>query len=414
MDKYILFGAGQLGKEFISLLGNDRIKFFVDNDKKKTGNYLEGIPICHIDEVQNELLENPIIITVSLQYQAEVRDQLQRIGAKLFQTISEWKMEGIQKKISSKVNYIDVYKKTIEWVHKNSIKSKGIICNTNNRKSYPEVTGYFIPTLLRWGHRDLALSYAKWLCRIQKEDGSWYDVESKAPYVFDTAQIIKGLLAIREIYPNANDHIKKGCNWIINNIQDTGELLTPSKDEWGTKETCSELVHLYCLSPLIEASSIFHISEYKEKAYKVLNFYKNNYYSEIIEFSLLSHFYAYVIEGLLDLNEYNLVKIAMKNIERFQSESGAIPAYHNVKWVCSTGLFQLAGIWYRLGDPEHGNRAFEYACKLQNKTGGWYGSYLSENSFNEVNNYFPASEISWAAKYFLDALYYKNNTEFDK
>jgi len=35
MDKYILFGAGQLGKEFISLLGNDRIKFFVDNDKKK-------------------------------------------------------------------------------------------------------------------------------------------------------------------------------------------------------------------------------------------------------------------------------------------------------------------------------------------------------------------------------------------
>lgn len=43
---------------------------------------------------------------------------------------------------------------------------------------------------------------------------------------------------------------------------------------------------------------------------------------------------------------------------------------------------------------------FNYACKLQNKSGGWYGSYLSEENENEINTYFPNSEISWAVKYF--------------
>ena len=32
---------------------------------------------------------------------------------------------------------------------------------------------------------------------------------------------------------------------------------------------------------------------------------------------------------------------------------------------------------------ERGNAAFRYACKLQNSSGGWYGSYLSIENMEE-------------------------------
>ena len=86
--------------------------------------------------------------------------------------------------------------------------------------------------------------------------------------------------------------------------------------------------------------------------------------------------------------------------------------------MCSTGLFQLAIVWYKLGNIEKGNRALEYATKLQNKSGGWYGSYGDYEKMDGRNKeyfptYFPISEISWAVKYFLDAIYYKNVAEFN-
>lgn len=45
----------------------------------------------------------------------------------------------------------------------------------------------------------MAVTYAGWLCSIQHEEGAWYDTDDKEPYVFDTAQILKGLVAIYPI-----------------------------------------------------------------------------------------------------------------------------------------------------------------------------------------------------------------------
>ena len=310
---------------------------------------------------------------------------------------------------------INIYKRAINWVKKNSVNEKGIAVSSDDQRCYPEVTGYYIPTLLQWGYRDLAISYAGWLCSIQKEDGSWYDPSGKSPYVFDTAQALKGLLAVREILPGVNEHIVKGCDWILSNVQADGRLTTPAMDAWGRNENiCSELVHLYCLSPLVEAGKIYDRMEYEKNANKILVFYLNHYKEKILNFSLLSHFYAYVIEAFLDMGKEDIARLAMKNIERYQKKSGAIPAYYNVDWVCSTGMFQLASIWFRLGEIEKGNAAFRYICNLQNESGGWYGSYMSEENTGEMNTYFPKSEISWAVKYFLDALYNKNLVEFEK
>jgi len=409
MDKSVIFGAGGIGKEALELIGKDKIEFFLDNDINKNNTFIEGVPVYNL----KGKIDNNIIIAVSNKHQNEIIEQIKNLGITNYRLFSELKEEIAKKRFESASNNIDIYNRAINWIKLNSIDGEGIICNSSKKMSYPEVTGYYIPTLIRWGYRDFATSYAKWLVSIQKEDGSWYDTDNKAPYIFDTAQILKGLLAVRSIYPFVDDSIKRGCDYLVSSVNEEGRLITPSKDCWGEEKTCSELIHLYCLTPLIDASKVFNNNKYKEIAYKVLNYYKNNYYEDIVNFGLLSHFYAYVMEGLIDLGEREIVSIAMNKLKRVLDEKGYVPAYNDVNWVCSTGLFQLALVWYKLGDLISGDKAFEYACRLQNDTGGWYGSYLVGETHGEDNTYFPVSEISWANKYFLDALYYKNLSHFD-
>ena len=49
----------------------------------------------------------------------------------------------------------------------------------------------------------------------------------------------------------------------------------------------------------------------------MINYYVTYKREEILDFSLLSHFYAYVMEGLCDVGEYELAKQAMKKLNYF-------------------------------------------------------------------------------------------------
>ena len=319
---------------------------------------------------------------------------------------------------------MSTFERAKEWVSCNTVNRNGIIVTSKERVIYPEVTGYYIPTLLTWGERDLAVSYAKYLCSIQKEDGSWFDAYDKDPYVFDSAQILKGLLSIREILPEVDENILRGVDWILSNMQQDGRLTTPSKDAWGNNEDfCSELIHIYCLTPIRDAGILFNCPEFIQAASKILEYYKKNKYDRIMNFSLLSHFYAYVMEGLFDMGEVEMCRKAMDNLEQYRNRWGGIPGLKDVPWVCSTGLFQLALVWYKLGEKEKGDSLFSYACSLQNESGGWFGSYPASPLAGKTivrkvffrgrksPFYFQDAEISWAVKYYLDALALKEKLE---
>lgn len=311
-----------------------------------------------------------------------------------------------------------VLEKAKKWIANNTIDGNGITVTSKRKLIYPEVTGYYIPSLLKWDMKDTAIAYAKYLCGIQKEDGSWYDSKDKAPYIFDSAQILKGLVAIRDIYPEADEHILKGCDWILSNMHEDGRLVTPDEDSWGGDESfCSELIHVYCLEPIRDAGRIFGKQEYIDAAEKILGYYIKEKKDKIDNFDLLSHFHAYVMEGLYDLGRTDVCREAMERLEKFKTPKGAIPGLNDVPWVCSTGIFQLAIVWYKLGEKQKGDELFYYACRLQNESGGWYGSY-PEDKFRNIfyrgrkkPYYFPDEEISWAVKYFLDAYYYKKQLE---
>lgn len=68
---------------------------------------------------------------------------------------------------------MDTYGKAINWIHNNTVENNGgIIVSSKKRVIYPEVTGYYIPSLLNAGEINLATTFAKKMCDMQKTDGS--------------------------------------------------------------------------------------------------------------------------------------------------------------------------------------------------------------------------------------------------
>lgn len=318
-----------------------------------------------------------------------------------------------------------VYEKALGWIHNNTVNDEGIIVTTGKKVIYPEVTGYYIPSLLKAGEVDLAKKFAKKMCEIQKKDGSWYDSDNANPFIFDTCQILKGLVAIRDIMPEVDKNILEGIDWVFTNLHDDGHLVQPNCDVWGEDDThCNDLIHIYCMSPIIEAGKVLKRPDYVEKANIVLDYYIDNYRDRIVNYTLFSHFYAYVIEGLIDCGRLDIAREAMKNFEKYRNDNGKICAYNDVDWVCSTATFQFAIIYYKLGDKRKGDIAYNYMCSLQNSTGGWYGCYTKSKAdellwrikkklgLTKRSLYIRQSEISWANKFYLDATYLKENNSY--
>lgn len=411
--KYVLFGAGKYGEIAIQYLSEERIAFFVDNDLKKSGIKLGGIPVYTFEEKRNELIDYTLVITVSKEKESEISEQLEREGVHAYVNLKDEYSRIIRQRVNDSKQNLGIYQKAIQWIKNNTLNGEAICYTSGNKEGYPEVTGYFIPSLIQWGYREMAVSYARWLCDIQKPDGSWGDAAGSTSFIFDTGQVLKGLLAVSDLLPEVKDAILRGCEWLVSKIKIDGRLPLLDKEAWGKEVVNAEFIHLYCLSPLHEVSELYGIPKYKESADKVLNYYKKQHREDILRFDRLTHFQAYVLEGLVDLGEVDLAHEGMKVMADYLDQFGYVPAYSNVGWVCSTGLFQLAVIWFKLGDIKRGNQAFAYACSLQNESGGWYGSYPTEQSKLEENTYFPYEEISWAEKFFLDALRVKSVAEFE-
>jgi malonyl-CoA O-methyltransferase len=84
------------------------------------------------------------------------------------------------------------HERAMDWFKANMVPGQGIIVHTKQPVPYPEVTGYFIPTLYNWGEKELARTCTRWLMSIQLPDGA-FPAPDGVPYTFDTAQIMRGL-----------------------------------------------------------------------------------------------------------------------------------------------------------------------------------------------------------------------------
>ncbi|MBN1850759.1 MAG: methyltransferase domain-containing protein [Deltaproteobacteria bacterium] len=303
--------------------------------------------------------------------------------------------------------------KAIKWIKTYTISNQGVAVTSKRQISYPEVTGYLIPALLSVGEHDLARQYAEWLVSAQKQDGSFYGAGDHCGYAFDTGQVIKGWNAMLDRLPRLEMPLRKACDWIMETADaTTGRLLVPrTNTSWslGRRGEVSEGIHLYVLPALRDTGEILNEPKYTRFANRSLDYYLNN--SPLADFSqsnAMTHFFAYIQEALLELGCDDKALEGMVSVSEYQQPTGAIPAYSDVPWVCSTGMAQLALVWYRLGDSGRADSALSFLEKFQNPSGGFFGSYGVQAE------YFPSEEISWAPKFIIDAIQQKIANHFDQ
>jgi malonyl-CoA O-methyltransferase len=263
-----------------------------------------------------------------------------------------------------------------------------------HHRPYPEVTGYWVPTLLSYGERQYAARLAQWLVSVQNADGSFSGHNpADGVYVFDTGQILRGLLATMDMVPEARDAALRAADYICSQMIDEGAGgFVKRYDDNGD---IPESIQLYVLPPLIRAGAVFERPKYVEMAARCTNYYLRQPYT--LHLGTLTHFLGYELEALIELGRTEAAAPVLQQLRELQLRDGSVRAEAAANWVCTTGLAQIAVCWYRLEWWESADRAMEWLDQHQLPKGGLLGSY------GPGANYWPEHEPVWGVKYYLDA-----------
>ncbi len=300
----------------------------------------------------------------------------------------------------------------VRWIRRHAIAGSGMAVSSRQRVAYPEVTGYFIPTLLGLGERELATRFSDWLCSVQRHDGAFVGPGMDEAFAFDTGQVVRGWTALLPTRPELATPLRRACDWLLASADEaSGRLPVPAPGgAWslGPRGEVSEAIHLYVLAPLRTAGELLDEPRYRRFVEKSRDYYLRHVDCTGFEAPhWLTHFYAYVQEALVELGCGDEARRGMASVARHQQANGAVPAYADVPWVCATGVAQLAQVWFRLGEPARAERALAFLAALQNPSGGFFGSYGVGAA------YFPDQEPSWGVKYAIEAEQCRIASHFD-
>jgi len=309
--------------------------------------------------------------------------------------------------------------------------------------SYPEVTGYIVPTLIRYGESrgrpeivKRALRSANWLLSLQMERGGFQgrliaDLPG-TPVIFNTGMILFGLIESYKITGNRSymDSAVNAADWLVGNQDADGvwrQFLTLN----GTGET--HIYHTRVSWALLELYKIKEDEKYLQAAGRNITWALNNQNSkgwfglnclfEENNDQPLIHFVAYTIRGILEagllLNVPGWIEAAeraAKGIRLSQRRHGGIYARYDkdweptVDWKCITGVAQVSIIYMKLfrltNQPEwlqSADKNLTYLIEVQGKDeinikGALPGSDPLGGPYME-NCY-----LSWATKFLLEAL----------
>jgi malonyl-CoA O-methyltransferase len=235
---------------------------------------------------------------------------------------------------------------------------------------------------------------------VQKPDGSLAAPDG-VPYTFDTAQVIRGFLAVLDDAPELEPNLRRACDYVAGQIAPDGRVNSPALEMWKLADgrVLTDYCNLYVLSPLNQAGHRLGEPSYIQAARRGLDYFKQK--PDLVEFkadsSTFSHMFGYMMEALVDLDELELAEKGLKQAQSIQRPDGSIPAYPGATWTCSTGMAQLAIAWLKLGKIAPARKTLTYLEGLQHPSGGFFGSY------GKGAIYFPQEEISWGVKFFIDA-----------
>ena len=307
---------------------------------------------------------------------------------------------------------------------------------TGYSNSYPEVTGYIVPTLYDFSQltnnsdaKHSAERATRWLLSLQMQNGAFpggLEHGNASPSVFNTGQILQGLVrAYRETNDADTLLAANGAgNWLAELQQADGS--------WSGEGAYQGVAHTYysmvawALAMLAEVSKTGSHARAAEKNLDwVLPRMQPNGWIEGINlqgYPTFLHFIAYVIQGVLECGIlrrnrdaiHSAERSAWKLLRKFELKKQLLGAYSGnfesgANFSCLTGNAQMSCVWLRLAEITGDLRFFNAALKMNEmlkellpargtNAGGVAGSHPIWEAYQ------PMRYISWGCKFFADAL----------
>ena len=328
--------------------------------------------------------------------------------------------------------------------------------------SYPETTGYLIPTMVNaWvslGDKDCldrSQVMARWLLGLQNADGSFpggLTAAKASPSVFNTGQILFGLIRMYQVTGETRylDSACRAGNWLASvqdndgawrrydylnkthsyNTRTAWALLLLHGETRDLQFSNAAVANLCWTSSQVDSSGFFANCEFDPqpngRRYSFRDslhaiFRLRNWPSFYTTASL--HTIAYTIQGMLEaawiVNDERAELCAMRtaSILREHMLQGRLAGFYAEGWKavttsrCLTGMAQMCVIWIRLHQMGHHGylEPVEKACEIlqrcQNTTSHnpvVRGALAGSEPVHGL--YLPFRYPNWAPKFWADAL----------
>lgn len=308
--------------------------------------------------------------------------------------------------------------------------------------SYPETTGYLIPTLLEAAQElgqpalvDRALRAARWEIAVQLESGAVQGGvigEGRTPAIFNTGQVMFGWLAAFEQTGDGAfaDALRRAGRYLVHSMDSEGQFRQGESD-FARKD--ATLYNARVTWALAEAGKALGEPSFVDAASRHLRMvagrqHPNGWFPQCCLSDPdrpLLHTISYTVRGLLEggrvLEDATILAAGVRAAEallplvradgflpgRFAADwSGA------VAWSCLTGDVQAANNWMRLhlitGETrwlEPVPRVLAYVKRTQNRSSADPGLRGGIKGSAPMDGDYGRHEIlNWATKYFADAL----------
>ena len=330
----------------------------------------------------------------------------------------------------------------VRWILKAQRGDGGIAAYysllTGYSESYPEVTGYIIPTLYDYAResgderaRSAAGAAARWLLALQMPSGAFpgglHGVEPQAS-VFNTGQILQGLVRY---------HAESGDAEVLKSAARAGDWLATIQQRdgsWSGAGAYQGVAHTYyamvawALALLAKESGDdrYETATDRNIDWALTHFLPNGWIDGINLQGHPSylHFIAYAIQGTLECGIlrrrddaiYKAAESAWILLRKFETHKYLCGAYSadfkgGLRFSCLTGNAQMSCVWMRLFEATRDLRFLNAALKMnemvkeQVALHGWGGVAGGvAGSYPMWGAYQPLRYISWGCKFFADAL----------
>lgn len=306
--------------------------------------------------------------------------------------------------------------------------------------SYPETTGYIIPTMLEYAKlrqsetiRRRAKAMLDWLVSIQLScggfQGGMIDSRPIVPVTFNTGQILLGLASgVREFGSKYFEPMLRAADWLVE-TQDSGGCWRKYPSPFAAEGEKAYETHVAW--GLLEAGSIAAQKKYTDAAlaniHWALKYQKENgWFAKCCltnSAEPLTHTLGYVLRGLLEgfrfTQEPMILNACIKTANGLVSaihENGFLPGRLNsewqgtVSWACLTGTAQIAYCWLRmhqlLDNIEYRNAAYAanlYVRRSMKISGAPQTAGGIKGSFPINGSYGQFAYLNCASKFFIDA-----------